>query len=570
MQVHIPDEEAAAFAARLGTEDYRREERDYKVAVHLVLSALLSEEMSQRADLPERIADVFGEPVPDLEALGLAADRQQFVKQATAAVSAGTVRGAMANLAGGKWGLAQFTWIPRAIQFELGPEVATAFRDLVTRPAEEEHPDELLAQRIEGFRDALDAVSLELEKKGGFLDNWHHFRESVAFVAVVLTGFDPGRYTFYSKGALKHGLTKYADEPWPKGSMGEIYEVVCDFVRAVAEELRTKGAPVEDLIDAQSFLWMSFSESKKAASAAGQTPGGQHLGHSAAIAIALDADAVAGDLARAAYWPEDRARGLIQLANRWPQLLFQGPPGTGKTFVADRLARLLASDEEGRVEVVQFHPSYAYEDFVEGIRPVVTEGSALAYEIRKGIFMRLADLAREHPDEPFFLVIDELNRANLPRVLGELLYALEYRGPEHSFRLPYSGTETYLPANIKLIGTMNTADRSIALVDAAIRRRFRHVNFAPDTDVLKAWLKDHDLGQLADPAANRLGALNKQLLTVLDADRLVGHTYLMRPDLGDVGFEAPWEEDIEPVLREHLFNQPGEIVKLRDAFLSAE
>ncbi len=273
------------------------------------------------------------------------------------------------------------------------------------------------------------------------------------------------------------------------------------------------------------------------------------------------------DLARATYWPEERARLLVSLAQRWRQLLFQGPPGTGKTFVAGTLAGLLAGDEEGRLEVVQFHPSYAYEDFVEGIRPRVTEGSGLAYEIRKGIFMRLADGAREFPEASFFLVVDELNRANLPRVFGELLYALEYRGPEHPFRLPYSGAETYVPANICLIGTMNTADRSIALVDAAVRRRFRHVEFAPDPSVLRAWLSDHDLGDLAERATRSLVGLNVQLLELLDADRLIGHTYLMRQDLAEVGLEA-WEEDIEPVLREHLFNQPAEIAKLRDTFLA--
>ena len=275
-------------------------------------------------------------------------------------------------------------------------------------------------------------------------------------------------------------------------------------------------------------------------------------------------------LATAALWPQKRAERLATQVQRWGQLLFQGPPGTGKTYVAETLARLLAGDEEGRVEVVQFHPSYAYEDFIEGIRPVVTEGSDLAYEVREGIFMKLAERAREFPEDPFFLVVDEINRANLPRVFGELLYALEYRGPEHTFRLPYSGTEAYIPANITIIATMNTADRSIALVDAAIRRRFRHVEFAPDPDVLEAWLGAHNLAATAGHAAGRLVALNTELAQLLDPDRLIGHTYPMRDDLADAGLSAVWEEDIEPVLREHLFAQRGEIIKLRDVFLAGD
>ena len=197
----------------------------------------------------------------------------------------------------------------------------------------------------------------------------------------------------------------------------------------------------------------------------------------------------------------------------------------------------------------------------------MTEGSDLAYEVRKGIFLALVEQAIEYPEDPFFLVVDEINRANLPRVFGELLYALEYRGAEHTFRLPYSGGESYVPRNITIIATMNTADRSIALVDAAIRRRFRHVEFAPDPAVLRAWLESHGLAAIAQHAVGRLVALNEQVGELLDPDRLIGHTYLMRDDLGDVGLEAVWEEDIEPVLREHLFTQREEIARLRDVFL---
>jgi 5-methylcytosine-specific restriction protein B len=228
---------------------------------------------------------------------------------------------------------------------------------------------------------------------------------------------------------------------------------------------------------------------------------------------------------------------------------------------------LLTADEEERTELVQFHPSYAYEDFVEGIRPRVTGNASLAYEIREGIFLTLVDRAKERPTELFVLVIDEINRANLPRVLGELLYALEYRGPEHSFRLPYSGRDAYVPDNIVVIATMNSADRSIALVDAAARRRFRHVQFRPDLDVLRTWLDHNGLGEFANLAVSRLGTLNERLLELLDADRLIGHTYLMRRDIAEVGLGAVWEEDIGPVLHEHLYNQPQEIEALRLVFV---
>jgi 5-methylcytosine-specific restriction protein B len=183
----------------------------------------------------------------------------------------------------------------------------------------------------------------------------------------------------------------------------------------------------------------------------GEGPGGRH-------------DA-AEQLAASILWPIDRARQLLVLAERGKPLLFSGPPGTGKTFVARALAQTIAPDED-HIEIVQFHPSYAYEDFMEGIRPKIgkTDGS-IQYDIQPGVFRRVAEKAEADEGSPFVLIIDEMNRANLPRVLGEVLYCIEYRGKDGEIRLPYSGETFSLPENVLIIGTMNTADRSIALVD---------------------------------------------------------------------------------------------------------
>lgn len=546
MQVEVSAADVAWFRDVFGTEDYLRGERYYKAALSNAISALLTPESLADSRFSERLAAVLVEDEPDLTALGVGSTNIRLLRDG----GLRSYRQALANLAGGHpWGLAQFLWIPRAVEFGLGDELRGAFERL----AEDGVP---LVQRVDGFRDELYAVQQRLQQAGGFLPKWRLLRVSLSFVAAILGSFDRTKYAYYAYKPLRGAFDDFGVD-WPTtGTAGSRYATVCEFVLGVQESLRSQGVAVEDMIDAQSFLWLRRER---------QAP--EQEGRTAPEAPLVDFDVLARDLAESVLWPTERAHELVHKAVRWRRLLFQGPPGSGKTYVAERLARLLAADEEERSELVQFHPSYAYEDFVEGIRPRVTGEASLTYEVREGVFLELVDRAKERPTELFVLVIDEINRANLPRVLGELLYALEYRGPEHSFRLPYSGRDTYVPENIVVIATMNSADRSIALVDAAARRRFRHVEFAPDSDVLRRWLQTRGLGDLADLAVSRLQALNDRLLELLDADRLIGHTYLMRDDLAEVGLEEVWEEDIGPVLREHLYNQPSELEALRSIFL---
>ena len=280
-------------------------------------------------------------------------------------------------------------------------------------------------------------------------------------------------------------------------------------------------------------------------------------------------------------WDEDRARNLIALTRRARQLLFAGPPGTGKTLAARILAAALA--DESRIKLVQFHPTYAYEDFVEGIRPVMDERPAtgesgdqpnvittagLRYRIRDGVFKQIVEAAQSAPSEAaHFLIIDEINRANLPRVLGELLFALEYRGEENQVELAYSTDAFYVPENVWVIGTMNTADRSVALLDAAMRRRFKEVRFDVDYAVVRRWHERNTSTDLGTEAAARLKRLNAEVIELLDDDRAIGHSFLIRRDLADVGFEVVWNEDLEPVLRDHLLGRTDDLPALREAFL---
>ena len=229
------------------------------------------------------------------------------------------------------------------------------------------------------------------------------------------------------------------------------------------------------------------------------------------------------------------------------QLVFYGPPGTGKTYVAEAFAEWFAGSRD-RVETIQFHPSYAYEDFVEGIRPKL-DATELRYALVPGVLRRFADQA-EKDSRPHVLIIDEINRANLARVFGELLYLLEYR--DRTVRLPYSQEAFGLPGNLYVIGTMNTADRSIALVDFALRRRFHFIEFPAEPEILRRWLMKNRPTMLE--VADLLAKVNAM---VGSPDFAIGFSYFMRQDLDEHLLSRIWERSIQPALAEYFFSESG-------------
>ncbi|MEV0091163.1 DUF4357 domain-containing protein [Streptomyces sp. NPDC050738] len=242
------------------------------------------------------------------------------------------------------------------------------------------------------------------------------------------------------------------------------------------------------------------------------------------------------------------------------QLVLYGPPGTGKTYLAMKLAEFLGGGPE-QVKLVQFHPSYSYEDFFEGFRPQEDpETHEVAFRLTAGPLRELADLASREGNRhiPHFLIIDEINRANLAKVFGELYFLLEYR--RKTVRLTYSGDDFALPPNLFVIGTMNTADRSIALVDAAMRRRFAFVELSPRTEptsgLLRRWLADE--GRDSEPA-DLLDELNSR---IDEADFRIGPSYLMKPGVyRDGGIERTWRTKILPLLEEHHYGEGRDIEK---------
>jgi 5-methylcytosine-specific restriction protein B len=270
-----------------------------------------------------------------------------------------------------------------------------------------------------------------------------------------------------------------------------------------------------------------------------------------------------------AYWGDVEA-----LIRDKKQIIFYGPPGTGKTWVAQRFAEYwvqAASDPRGEVQVVQFHPSYAYEEFIEGIRPETVEAPdnrrELSYPVRKGAFLRFAEMARARPERRYAMVLDEVNRGELPRILGELLYLLEYR--RGSVVLPYSGEKFAIPANVYLLGTMNTADRSIALVDQALRRRFHFVPMRPSPEILSAFLEDKNPEM--SWVAQLLDLVNRQLEDDgIEWHRHIGHSHFMQEGLDYARLHLIWKHTIMPSLEEYFYRQPERLQDYGLEVLTAE
>lgn len=257
-------------------------------------------------------------------------------------------------------------------------------------------------------------------------------------------------------------------------------------------------------------------------------------------------------------------------------IILYGPPGTGKTYCTARKAveiiegstennrkglmdryrdLLLESNEEnkianGQIAFVTFHQSYSYEDFVEGIRPV-TENGVVSYKIRKGIFRQMCNRAERDPDNNYVLIIDEINRANISKVFGELITLLEpdkRSGGDNEIkvRLPYSGDEFGIPSNLYLIGTMNTADRSIALLDTALRRRFEFEEMMPKPELLET-VDGINLAAL-------LTGLNRRIEYLYDRDHTIGHAFFMNGDL-----DAVFRRKVIPLLQEYFYEDWAKI-----------
>ena len=259
------------------------------------------------------------------------------------------------------------------------------------------------------------------------------------------------------------------------------------------------------------------------------------------------------DFLKEVYMDEQQLQTMKSLLLRKKNLILQGAPGVGKTFAAKRLAYALMGEKDAsRVDIIQFHQNYSYEDFVMGYKPNV-EGS---FSLNNGIFYEFCQKARLHRDMPYFLIIDEINRGNLSKIFGELLQLIEADYREQPIQLAYNKQRFSVPNNVYIIGMMNTADRSLAMIDYALRRRFSFFEMKPGfkTQGFQEEIKKHN-----NPLLNKLVDAIVELNKVIESDDslgsgfCIGHSYLCNLDK-EYDLESIVEYDIIPMLREYWFD----------------
>lgn len=267
------------------------------------------------------------------------------------------------------------------------------------------------------------------------------------------------------------------------------------------------------------------------------------------------------DFLNEVYMDEDTYNTLTELLEAKYNVILQGAPGVGKTFAAKRLAySIMGQKDTSRVAMVQFHQSYSYEDFIQGYRP-----SKDGFELENGTFYKFCKEAEEDNERPYFFIIDEINRGNLSKILGELMMLIEKDKRGEKIKLLYSNEWFTVPQNVRIIGMMNTADRSLALMDYALRRRFAFFDFAP------AFFSEGFKNYLAEKNSQKLESLItavESLNNTISSDESlgdgfrIGHSYFCTDgEITDEWLKSVVEYEVIPLIKEYWFDEP---TKVRD------
>ena len=403
-------------------------------------------------------------------------------------------------------------------------------------------------------------------RKQGLKRYWDAF--SVLLWAMRPTDYAPIKISHYRKLAEELG------QSLPKGQpTAEKFATVMRWMNAFWNALEPYHPT--DWIDIQSFLWCVCPDTyhdnfvSETMEEYTSTPATLDI-QPPVPAPALIYPYSKADALKDLFLNEDLLDEILLMLRTKKNVILQGPPGVGKSFLAKRVAyTLLGWKDEERVELIQLHQTYSYEDFIQGYRPN-EEGR---FYLKNGIFYEFCYKARQNQEHPYVFIIDEINRGNLSKIFGESLVLIEAdkRGPEYAMPLIYSKQKDerfFIPANVHILGLMNTADRSLAMVDYALRRRFRFVDLAPQFESVQftRFLHQHGVPDtLIDEIVRQMSRLNAQIAADphLGPGYRIGHSFFC-PDVSGQTCDETWYAriityEIAPLLREYWFDDPDKV-----------
>lgn len=382
--------------------------------------------------------------------------------------------------------------------------------------------DGALQERIDGFRDGFEA---DYQKYVGAKESLN-----LGFISLFLMGTNSETHIIYRASIISKACVDWGIHDFTSGARndGEKYAQLYALAPILQARLAKALGRQVDMIDVHSLLWFNYTDAYDKYKQSGQTE---------------------------ALEERPFMRDLLRITQRTKNVILYGPPGTGKTYWVQQYSKRFTGQ---RTRFVTFHQSFAYEEFVEGLKPSSDAGQ-IQYHVKSGVFRQICKDAEKDPDNEYLLVIDEINRANIAKVFGELITLIEddkRLGADNQIQvtLPYSGDLFGVPANLTILGTMNTADRSIALLDIALRRRFTFIAVTPNTALLPTDIQGISLQQL-------LRRLNERIALMLDQDHKIGHSYFMDVNnLADLRFV--WKHRILPLLQEYFYNDGERLQQL--------